>query len=161
MQHLRTKALDKTKFEQKETKKPELGEKKKMSGNKNAKQSKESKSLPEGLNKSWSIQADQSRGERERQKDESRSIESENFQDYTWHLCNVTAGADYIPCLDNEKALKQLRSTKHCEHKERHCPEDAPSCLVPLPKGYKTPIEWPSSRDKRIWCYNVPHTLLR
>ncbi|KAI9109599.1 hypothetical protein K1719_019229 [Acacia pycnantha] len=142
--------LTKTKFEQ-ETQKPELGEKNRTSENKNAKQSKESKS--------WPTQADQSQNEKERRGDESKSIEPESLQDYTWHLCNVTASADFIPCLDNEKALKQLHSTKHYEHRERHCPEDAPTCLVPLPKGYKTPIEWPSSRDK-IWYYNVPHTQL-
>jgi len=82
---------------------------------------------------------------------------------YTWHLCNVTAGFDYIPCLDNEKALKKLRTTKHFEHRERHCPEDPPTCLVPLPPEYKKPIQWPQSRDKvsetkwsRLWwLHNV------
>ncbi|XP_028774651.1 probable methyltransferase PMT27 [Neltuma alba] len=150
--------LTKTEFEQ-ETQKPKLGKQKRTSGNKKAKQSKEIKSLSEVYNKSWSTQADQSQNEKERRKDESKSTESESLQEYEWRLCNVTASADYIPCLDNEKALKQLRSTIHYEHRERHCPEDAPTCLVPLPKGYKTPIEWPSSRDK-IWYYNVPHTLL-
>jgi hypothetical protein len=52
--------------------------------------------------------------------------------------------------LDNEKAIKKLRSTKHFEHRERHCPEEGPTCLVPLPKGYKTSIKWPNSRDKVI-----------
>ncbi|XP_019421795.1 PREDICTED: probable methyltransferase PMT27 [Lupinus angustifolius] len=97
--------------------------------------------------KAWATQADQSHQEKKRQ------------QDNTWYLCNVTAGADYIPCLDNEKAIKMLRSTKHFQHRERHCPEDPPTCLVPLPENYKTPIQWPSSRDK-IWYHNVPHTLL-
>ncbi|KAL2668514.1 hypothetical protein AAZV13_01G133200 [Glycine max] len=107
--------------------------------------------------KPWSTQVDQSQQENKRQTVESNS--DEKLEDHTWYLCNVTAGADYIPCLDNEKALKQLRSTKHYEHRERHCPEDPPTCLVPIPKGYKTPIEWPSSRDK-IWYHNVPHKLL-
>ncbi|MCL7048778.1 hypothetical protein MKW94_014925 [Papaver nudicaule] len=78
---------------------------------------------------------------------------------YTWELCNVTSGADYIPCLDNEKAIKTLHYTGHFEHRERHCPEDAPTCLVPIPPGYKKTIEWPKSRDK-IWYHNVPHTKL-
>lgn len=105
------------------------------------KESKESK-------KSWSTQAAQSENEKERRKDESDG--QDGIYGYTWHLCNVTAGPDYIPCLDNEKALKQLRSTKHFEHRERHCPEEGPTCLVPVPEGYKRSIEWPTSRDKVI-----------
>lgn len=53
---------------------------------------------------------------------------------YEWGLCNVTAGAGYIPCLDNSVT--------------RQCPNEPPMCLVPLPKDYKTPISWPQSRDK-------------
>ncbi|KAL0928165.1 hypothetical protein M5K25_000033 [Dendrobium thyrsiflorum] len=82
-----------------------------------------------------------------------------SFIGYEWELCNVTAGADYIPCLDNEKAIKKLHNFKHYQHRERHCPEESPTCLVPLPKGYKRSIEWPRSRDK-IWYNNVPHTKL-
>ncbi|KAL6274031.1 hypothetical protein ACE6H2_024723 [Prunus campanulata] len=114
------------------------------------KESKESK-------KSWSTQADQSENQKERRKDETDG--QDGIYGYTWQICNVTAGPDYIPCLDNEKALKQLRSTKHFEHRERHCPQEGPTCLVPLPEGYKRSIEWPKSRDK-IWYHNVPHTLL-
>ncbi|KAJ8771046.1 hypothetical protein K2173_023371 [Erythroxylum novogranatense] len=114
------------------------------------KESKESK-------KSWSTQASESENEKERRKEESDSKES--IYGYKWHLCNVTAGPDYIPCLDNERALKQLRSTKHFEHRERHCPEEGPTCLVSVPEGYKRPITWPKSREK-IWYHNVPHTLL-
>ncbi|KAG6645644.1 probable methyltransferase PMT27 [Carya illinoinensis] len=114
------------------------------------KESKESK-------KSWSTQAAQSENEKERRKDESNAIWS--IYGYTWHLCNVTAGTDYIPCLDNQKALKKLRTTKHFEHRERHCPEEGPMCLVQPPEGYKTPIMWPKSRDK-IWYHNVPHAKL-
>ncbi|CAL0314458.1 unnamed protein product [Lupinus luteus] len=113
--------------------------------------------------KAWATQADQSHDEKKRQKGElsisSTDGEKEKQEDNTWYICNVTAGADYIPCLDNEKAIKKLRSTKHFQHRERHCPEDPPTCLVSLPTGYKTPIEWPGSRDK-IWYHNVPHTLL-
>ncbi|XP_027347960.1 probable methyltransferase PMT27 [Abrus precatorius] len=119
---------------------------------------KSSKGLKKELKKSWSTQADESRGEKERQKDESGGAEEVQLHELKWSLCNVTAGADFIPCLDNEKYLKTSHR-KHYEHRERHCPEDAPTCLVPLPQGYKTPIQWPSSRDK-IWYHNIPHTLL-
>jgi hypothetical protein len=76
---------------------------------------------------------------------------------YTWRLCNTTAGADYIPCLDNEAAIRRLKSTSHYEHRERHCPATPPTCLVPLPDGYRRPIPWPRSRDQ-VWYRNVPHT---
>ncbi|XP_020090303.1 probable methyltransferase PMT24 [Ananas comosus] len=104
-------------------------------------------------NGAWSTQAAESKNEKEVQSS------SKNQSVYSWKLCNVTAGYDYIPCLDNEKAIKKLRSTKHYEHRERHCPEEPPTCVVPLPDGYKRPIEWPKSRDK-IWYSNVPHTKL-
>ncbi|CAN0861486.1 Probable methyltransferase PMT27 [Linum grandiflorum] len=113
------------------------------------KESKESK-------KSWSTQASESESQKERTKEDDEPAEGEVE---VWKLCNVTAGTDYIPCLDNEKALKKLRTTGHFEHRERHCPEDPPTCLVPLPAGYKRPITWPSSRDK-IWYHNVPRTKL-
>ncbi|KAF8405670.1 hypothetical protein HHK36_007747 [Tetracentron sinense] len=106
-------------------------------------------------NGEWSTQAMESKNEKEAQK----SSESKDQNGYSWKLCNVTAGPDYIPCLDNLQAIKKLHSTKHYEHRERHCPEEAPTCLVPLPEGYKQPIEWPTSREK-IWYYNVPHTKL-
>ncbi|GAB2279492.1 hypothetical protein Dimus_014132 [Dionaea muscipula] len=111
--------------------------------------------------KSWATQAAQSNKEKERRKDKSITGNGINgsIYGYTWQLCNVTAGPDYIPCLDNEEALKHLRTTKHYEHRERHCPEDPPTCLIPLPEGYKTPILWPTSRDK-IWFQNVPHPQL-
>ena len=67
---------------------------------------------------------------------------------FSWALCNVDAGADYIPCLDNLEAIKKLRSTKHYEHQERDCPEKPPTCLVPPPEGYRNPIRWPKSRDQ-------------
>ncbi|KAI3926684.1 hypothetical protein MKW98_008933, partial [Papaver atlanticum] len=69
---------------------------------------------------------------------------------------------DYIPCLDNVEEINKLSSTENGEKFERHCPrKDDPrlNCLVPPPKGYKTPIPWPKSRDK-VWFCNVPHTRL-
>jgi hypothetical protein len=67
-----------------------------------------------------------------------------------WKLCAWSGSQDYIPCLDNTKAIKALRTTKHFEHRERHCPleEELPKCLVPLPDGYTQPIRWKLSRDQ-------------
>ncbi|XP_004503920.1 probable methyltransferase PMT26 [Cicer arietinum] len=102
---------------------------------------------------SFSTQAAESKNEKETQKTPEQST------GFNWKVCNVTAGPDYIPCLDNLKAIRNLPSTKHYEHRERQCPQDPPTCLVPLPEGYKRPIEWPKSREK-IWYSNVPHTKL-
>ncbi|GMI67598.1 hypothetical protein like AT5G64030 [Hibiscus trionum] len=99
---------------------------------------------------SFSTQASESKAEKEAWLSSKK---------YSWKVCNSTAGPDYIPCLDNWEAIRHLHSTKHYEHRERHCPEEPPTCLVPLPEGYKRPIEWPKSREK-IWYYNVPHTKL-
>ncbi|CAL5040885.1 unnamed protein product [Urochloa decumbens] len=103
--------------------------------------------------RAWATQADQSHREKDRRDGEEQQQE--------WRVCNVKAGADYIPCLDNEKAIKKLRpeNFRRYEHRERHCPDEGPTCLVPLPAGYRRPIEWPKSRD-RIWYSNVPHTKL-
>lgn len=65
-----------------------------------------------------------------------------------WRACRLgSVTVDYIPCLDNSKAIKQLKSKKHLEHRERHCPKPPPRCLVPLPEGYKIPVQWPQSKD--------------
>ncbi|KAL7141945.1 hypothetical protein ABFS83_08G089400 [Erythranthe nasuta] len=106
-------------------------------------------------NGSFSTQATESKKEKEAQK----SSQSESQSKSTWKLCNTTAGYDYIPCLDNLEAIKKLHTTKHYEHRERHCPDNPPTCLVPLPEGYQRSIEWPISREK-IWYHNVPHTKL-
>ncbi|CAA2991854.1 probable methyltransferase PMT11 [Olea europaea subsp. europaea] len=68
---------------------------------------------------------------------------------------------EYIPCLDNMEAIKKLNSTQKGEQFERHCPEKEKEldCLIPAPKGYRTPIRWPKSRDE-VWFSNVPHTHL-
>ncbi|XVF37043.1 hypothetical protein REPUB_Repub19eG0111700 [Reevesia pubescens] len=106
-------------------------------------------------NGAWSTQAEESQNEK---KSQQSSISSEK-NGHHWKLCKSTAGPDYIPCLDNWQVIRKLPSTKHYEHRERHCPDEAPTCLVPLPEGYKRSIKWPKSRDK-IWYYNVPHTKL-
>ncbi|KAL3650292.1 hypothetical protein CASFOL_006695 [Castilleja foliolosa] len=84
-----------------------------------------------------------------------------------WELCDELQAVDYIPCLDNQKAIKALHSRKRMEHKERHCPDPGPRCLVPLPRGYKVPVPWPKSRDMVrsfiLWCIwydNAPHPQL-
>ncbi|XP_004289881.1 PREDICTED: probable methyltransferase PMT24 [Fragaria vesca subsp. vesca] len=92
-------------------------------------------------------------------KETQKSSISKTQSEYSWKLCNVTAGPDYIPCLDNWKTIRNLPSTMHYEHRERHCPEEASTCLVSLPEGYRRPIKWPTSREK-IWYHNVPHTKL-
>lgn len=96
-------------------------------------------------NGAWSTQAVESKNEKDVQA--SSSSKGQNIE-FSWKLCDVNAGTDYIPCLDNEATIRKLRSTKHYEHRERHCPDNAPTCLVPLPDGYKPPIKWPMSRDK-------------
>ncbi|KAL8477503.1 hypothetical protein ACS0TY_029700 [Phlomoides rotata] len=106
-------------------------------------------------NGSFKTQSTKSKNEKETQK----SSDSENKSSYSWKVCKTTAGPDYIPCLDNLQAIKKLPSTKHYEHRERHCPENPPTCLVPLPEGYQRTLEWPTSREK-IWYHNVPHTKL-
>ncbi|MFQ6628574.1 hypothetical protein Gotur_008102 [Gossypium turneri] len=106
-------------------------------------------------NGAWSTQAEESQNEKKWQQ---ASISNEE-NDHQWKVCKSTAGPDYIPCLDNWQVIRKLPSTKHYEHRERHCPTEPPTCLVPLPEGYKRSIKWPKSRDK-IWYYNVPHTKL-
>ena len=102
-------------------------------------------------NGSFSTQAAESKNEKESQ----QSSEPENQSGTSWKLCNVTAGPDYIPCLDNLEAIKNLRTTKHYEHRERHCPDDPPTCLVPLPEGYQRSIEWPASREKVRYSFKL------
>ncbi|XP_020087646.1 probable methyltransferase PMT11 [Ananas comosus] len=71
------------------------------------------------------------------------------------------AMSEHIPCLDNEEEIKKLNSTERGERFERHCPGEGKvlDCLVPAPKGYRSPIPWPTSRDE-VWFNNVPHTRL-
>ncbi|CAN6349130.1 unnamed protein product [Urochloa humidicola] len=116
-------------------------------------------------NGAFPTQASESSDEKKKNKKKKSSSSSKKHGDsgesttessYKWKLCNASTGADYIPCLDNEAAISKLKTNKHYEHRERHCPSTSPSCLVPLPEGYRQPIHWPYSRDK-IWYHNVPH----
>lgn len=95
-------------------------------------------------NGAWSTQAIESQNEKESQ----QSSITTDQHGHLWKVCNATAGPDYIPCLDNWQAIRKLSSTKHYEHRERLCPEEAPTCIVPLPEGYKRSIKWPKSRDR-------------
>ncbi|KAL7147726.1 hypothetical protein ABFS83_06G126100 [Erythranthe nasuta] len=97
---------------------------------------------------------------------ESEGLESDGKGDNArvrvkkFRLCPESM-REYIPCLDNEEAIKNLNSTEKGEKFERHCPENGKglNCLIPAPKGYKTPIPWPRSRDE-VWFSNVPHARL-
>ncbi|KAK1436430.1 hypothetical protein QVD17_02210 [Tagetes erecta] len=108
-------------------------------------------------NGAFSTQAAESASEKKSQKPSSSEEDKDDV--YKWKTCNATAGPDYIPCLDNLEAIRHLHGRSHYEHRERHCPTEPPTCLVPLPVGYKTPIKWPRSREQ-IWYSNVPHTKL-
>lgn len=92
----------------------------------------------------WSTQVAESESEKKLEKHKSLKDAS----DYRWKVCNVTAGPDYIPCLDNLRAIRKLPQRDHYQHRERHCPDEAPTCLVPLPEGYKQSIKWPKSREQ-------------
>lgn len=68
---------------------------------------------------------------------------------------------EYIPCLDNDEAIKKLNSTEKGEKFERHCPEKGKelNCLIPVPKGYRAPIPWPKSRDEVIFFRYSSHII--
>ena len=86
--------------------------------------------------------------EPELRNDAAADVDLNASLDIKWRNCKLGAAAvDYIPCLDNWKAIKELKSRRHMEHRERHCPNPSPRCLVPLPTGYKVPLQWPKSRD--------------
>nr|XP_043631368.1 probable methyltransferase PMT23 [Erigeron canadensis] len=85
--------------------------------------------------------------------------DNDNIDDSFLYVCPGPMAVDYIPCLDNWKVIKRLKSRRHMEHRERHCPIPSLKCLVPLPDGYKVPVPWPQSRDM-IWFNNVPHLKL-
>ncbi|KAJ6774157.1 METHYLTRANSFERASE PMT25-RELATED [Salix purpurea] len=95
-------------------------------------------------NGAWSTQALESQNEKISQ----QSLTSKDQYGHAWKFCNVTAGPDYVPCLDNWYVIRRLPSTKHYEHRERHCPQEAPTCLVSVPEGYQRSIKWPKSKDK-------------
>lgn len=66
---------------------------------------------------------------------------------------------DYTPCQEQDRAMKFPR--ENMIYRERHCPpqDEKLHCLIPAPKGYMTPFEWPKSRDY-VHYANVPHKSL-
>ncbi|KAK4769032.1 hypothetical protein SAY86_027182 [Trapa natans] len=66
---------------------------------------------------------------------------------------------DYTPCQEQDTAMKFPRD--NMIYRERHCPseDEKLQCLIPAPKGYKTPFPWPKSRDY-VYYANVPYKSL-
>ncbi|KVI08796.1 putative S-adenosyl-L-methionine-dependent methyltransferase, partial [Cynara cardunculus var. scolymus] len=90
--------------------------------------------------KGWKTQAGESNNQKERR--QGRNNVAGLAADHKWELCNVTTGTEYIPCLDNENAIRKLASKSHFEHRERHCPEEGPMCLVPIPEDIEGHQNW-------------------
>jgi len=67
-----------------------------------------------------------------------------------YKTCDVRT-VDYVPCLDNVKAVKKYKESLRGEKYERHCKGMGLKCLVPRPKGYQRPIPWPKSRDEVLF----------
>ncbi|CAL0318914.1 unnamed protein product [Lupinus luteus] len=76
----------------------------------------------------------------------------------TFHFCTPNY-TNHCPCHD-PKIQKRFKNTNHFR-KERHCPNNNErlKCLIPIPKGYKTPFHWPKSKEN-AWFSNVPFTKL-
>ncbi|KAG8493864.1 hypothetical protein CXB51_011333 [Gossypium anomalum] len=94
-------------------------------------------------------------GEEKEKKNKSGGEVKVRFEKYK--VCERSK-VDYIPCLDNEEAIKLFNNSEKGEKYERHCPGNDKSldCVVPRPEGYRIPIPWPQSRDE-VWFSNVPH----
>lgn len=62
--------------------------------------------------------------------------------------CPADTAADHMPCEDPRLNSQLSREMNY--YRERHCPplETSPLCLVPPPKGYKVPVQWPESLHK-------------
>ena len=117
------------------------------------------------ITNNWETQASESKEEKEKVEEIKEKIEEKTEEASTsdesttgtpysqreWNICDFEGATDYIPCLDNKEVIKNLPSTKHYEHRERHCPTSAPTCLVPLPQDYRSPIKWPQSRNE-VFC---------
>jgi putative homogalacturonan methyltransferase len=59
-----------------------------------------------------------------------------------------TEDVDYMPCEDPRRSSHFSRDMNF--YRERHCPllGETPLCLVPPPKGYRVPVQWPESLHK-------------
>ncbi|KAG8061107.1 hypothetical protein GUJ93_ZPchr0003g18514 [Zizania palustris] len=71
---------------------------------------------------------------------------------YHWKHCSAKSGHHYIPCVDFDGDGSQ-------RHHERSCPKLPVTCLVSLPKEYKSPVPWPERKEK-VWYGNVGHPRL-
>lgn len=77
-----------------------------------------------------------------------------------YEVCDVGM-VDYIPCLDNVEAIEGLEKkgngSVRGERYERHCPEEGKglNCVVPAPRGYRSPILWPQSRDEVLFGFGL------
>ncbi|MED6170090.1 hypothetical protein PIB30_027555 [Stylosanthes scabra] len=56
-------------------------------------------------------------------------------------------GHNYMPC--DASFIDHTPCHRRGEGQERHCPapQEKLQCLIPAPKGYATPYQWPESRD--------------
>ncbi|PHU14400.1 putative methyltransferase PMT25 [Capsicum chinense] len=66
---------------------------------------------------------------------------------YDRKLCPSPLANDYILCLDNWRAIKNIRSRRHIKHRERHFLVPSTRCLIPLSDDYKLSVLWPKCRD--------------
>lgn len=85
--------------------------------------------------------------EEKEKKNKSGGEVKERFEKYK--VCERSK-VDYIPCLDNEEAIKLFNNSEKGEKYERHCPgnDKTLDCVVPRPEGYRIPIPWPQSLDE-------------
>eukprot|EP00249_Psilotum_nudum_P006933 c20167_g1_i2 orf=363-2150(+) len=85
-----------------------------------------------------------------------------NIPETGMNICPMER-SEYVPCHDRSFIKKMVKNIdlSRKEDLERHCPppESRPFCLVPPPRGYRVPINWPQSRDF-IWRSNVNHSRL-
>lgn len=83
-------------------------------------------------------------------RDRSRLIEAvESGSTSPRHIESCPADyVDRMPCEDPKRSSQLSREMNY--YRERHCPppEETPLCLIPPPKGYKIPIQWPESLNK-------------
>ncbi|KHG25789.1 hypothetical protein F383_32660 [Gossypium arboreum] len=98
--------------------------------------------------------------EQEEEKRKSKSDGDVRVGVEKYKVCDKSK-VDYIPCLDNKKAIKLFSKSEKGEKYERHCPgkDEMLDCVIPRPEGYQRSIPWPQSRDE-VWFSNMPHTRL-
>lgn len=57
---------------------------------------------------------------------------------------------DFMPCEDPHRSSGLSREMNF--YRERHCPltGEGEVCLLPVPQGYRVPVQWPESLDKVV-----------